>query len=73
MTTYFKKMKIEFTSYADVKRPESDDKKDFYHIYSPESFVLRPRDDIYLDLKFKFNIPEQLEPWINLLPCLKVL
>ena len=33
--------------------------------------MLRPRDDIYLHLKFKFNIPEQLEPWINLLPCLK--
>ena len=48
-----------------------DDEKAFYHIYSLESFVLRPRDNIYLDLKFKFNKLEQLEPWINLLSCLK--
>ena len=48
-----------------------DDEKAFYHIYSPESFVLRPRDNIYLDLKFKSNKLEQLEPWINLLSCLK--
>ena len=29
------------------------------------------RDDIYLDLKSKFDAPKQLEGWINLLPSLK--
>ena len=32
---------------------------------------LRPRDDIYLDLKIKISIPNTLQPWINLLPSLK--
>ena len=46
-------------------------KEDFYKIYSPKKFKLRPRDDIYLDLKIKINVPNTLEPWINLLPSLK--
>ena len=71
MTTSFKQIKIEIASYADVKRPELDDEKAFYCIYSPESFVLRSRDDIYFDLKIKINAPKQLEAWINLLPSLK--
>ena len=71
MTTYFKQMKIEIASYADVKQPELDDKKAFYCIYFSESFMLRQRDDIYLDLKIKINAPEQLEAWINLLPFFK--
>ena len=71
MTTSFKQIKIEIASYADVKRPELDDEKAFYCIYSPESSVLRPRDDIYFDLKIKINAPKQLEAWINLLPSFK--
>ena len=43
----------------------------FYKVYSPEKFKLRPRDDIYLDLKFKIETPETLEPLLNLLPSLK--
>ena len=46
-------------------------KGDFYKIYSPKKFKLRPRDDIYLDLKIKINVPNTLEPCINLLPSLK--
>ena len=46
-------------------------KGDFDEIYSPKKFKLRPRDDIYLDLKIKINVPNTLEPWINLLPSLK--
>ena len=43
----------------------------FYRIYSPESFMSRPREDKYLDLKIKIDAPPQLEASINLLPCLK--
>ena len=46
-------------------------KWDFYEVYSPKKFKLRPRDDIYLDLKIKINVPNTLEPWINLLRSLK--
>ena len=45
--------------------------QDFYRIYSPKKFKLRPRDDIYLDPKIKIKAPNTLEPWINLLPSLK--
>ena len=40
----------------------------FYKVYSPEKFKLRPRDDIYLDLKFEIQTPETIEAWLNLLP-----
>ena len=43
----------------------------FYKVYSPEKFKLRPREDIYLDLKFNIQTPETIEPWLNLLPSLK--
>ena len=43
----------------------------FYKVYSPFKFKLRPRDDIYLDLKFDIPVPETLDPWLNLLPLLK--
>ena len=33
--------------------------------------MLRPRDDIYLDLNIKINAPAHSEAWINLLPWLK--
>ena len=69
MTTYFNHVNIEIASYTDKKQPGFDGTKAFYHIYSPESFMLRPRDDIYLDLKIKINAPAQA--WINLLPSLK--
>ena len=45
-------------------------KEGFYKIYSPKKLKLRPRDDIYLDLKIKINVLNTLEPWINLLPSL---
>ena len=43
----------------------------FYKIYSPLTFKLKPRDDIYLDLKFDIQTPETTEPWLNLLPSFK--
>ena len=49
------------------------DKDKCYKVYSPEKFKLRPRDDIYLDLKFDIQTPETIEAWLNLLPLLKSL
>ena len=54
-----------------VKQPDKSTDGAFYKIYSPQSFILWPREDIYLDLKIKINTPPQLEAWINLLPSLK--
>ena len=65
MTTYFTLVKIEIGSYAGIKRPELTKDGSFYCIYSPESLMLQPRDNILLDLKIKINAPERLEAWIN--------
>ena len=42
-----------------------------YKVYFPEKFKLRPREEIYLDLKFNIQTPEIIDPWLNLLPWLK--
>ena len=70
MTTYFNNLNIEISHKKYIQPPELEDKS-FYKIYSPEAFTLRPRDDIYLGLKFKIDAPTQIELWINLLPSLK--
>ena len=62
---------VEIDSHSQVQQPNMTAKEDFYKIYSPKKFKLRPRDDIYLDLKIKINLLNTLEPWINLLPSLK--
>ena len=68
-TIYFIYSKVEICSHAGVRQPHENQDGAFYKIYSAESFILRPREDIYLDLKIKINAP--LEEWINLLPSLK--
>ena len=45
----------------------------FYKIYSPLTLKLKPRDDIYLDLKFDIQTPETIEPLLNLLPSFKLM
>ena len=70
MTTSFNNLNIEISHKKNIQPPELEDKS-FYKIYSPEAFTLRPRDDVYQDLKFKIDIPTQIERWINLLPLLK--
>ena len=57
--------------HSQTRQPDLTAKGDFYKIYSPKKFKLRPRDDIHLDLKIKIDVPKILEPWINLLPSLK--
>ena len=73
MATYFNHSTVNFNSYIGIKQPHITNKDKFYKVYSPEKFKLRPRDDIYLDLKFDIQTPETIEPWLNLLPSLKSL
>ena len=62
---------VQIDSHSQVNQPNMTDNGNFYKIYSPKKLKLRPRDNIYLDLKIKINVPNTLEPWINLLPSLK--
>ena len=73
MSVYYRHLTVNFNSYVGIKQPNMTDKDKFYKVYSPEKFKLRPRDDIYLDLKFNIQTPETIEPWLNLLPSLKLL
>ena len=73
MSTYYRYLTANFNSYIGIKQPNMTDKDRFYKVYSPEKFKLKPRDDIYLDLKFDIQTPETIEPWLNLLPSLKSL
>ena len=70
MTTYFRQLAVNFNLYTGVKQPDMTSKDRFYKIYSPQKFKLRPREDIYLDLKFDIETPETIEPWLNLSPSL---
>ena len=68
---YFRNLTVTFNSYTGIKKPDMTGKEKFYKIYSPKKFKLRPRDDIYLDLKFNIKTSKELQPWISLLPSLK--
>ena len=71
MTVYFQNVTVNFNSYVGIKQPDMTNENRFYKVYSPGKFKLRPREDIYLDLKLNIQTPETLEPWLNLLPSLK--
>ena len=71
MTTYFENLTVTFNSYVGMKNPDMRKRDRFYKIYSPKKVKLRPREDIYLDLKFNIQTPDGIEPWLNLLPSLK--
>ena len=71
MTNYFQNITVNFNSYVGIKQPNMTYKDGFYKIYSSKKFKLRPREDIYLDLKSNNQTPERIEPWLNLLPSIK--
>ena len=71
MTTYFENLTVNFNSYVGLKQSDKTDKGEFYKVCSPEKFKLRPRADIYLNLKFNIKRPERIEPWLSSLPSLK--
>ena len=60
-----------FDAYVGIKQPDLTNSENFYTIYSPKKFTLKPRDDIVLDLKFNIATSKELDPWISLLPTLK--
>ena len=70
-TAHFRYLTVNISLHAGIKKPDMTDKDKFYKVYSPLSFKLRPRDDIYLYLNFKIQTPETTEPCLNLLPSLK--
>ena len=70
-STNFNLLNVTINWIIGSKQPEMHKPNKFYKINSPEKFKLRPRDNIYLDLKFNIETPTQIEPWINLLPSLK--
>ena len=55
MSVYYRHLTVHFNSYIGIKQPNMTSKEKFYKVYSPEKFKLRPKDDIYLDLKLKFK------------------
>ena len=67
---YFRNLSVTFDAYVGIKQPDFFS-KNFYTIYSPKKFTLKPRDDIVLDLKFNIATSKELDPWISLLPTLK--
>ena len=69
--TYFENLTVTFNSYVGIKKPDMTDKSRFFKVYSPIKFKLRPRDDIYLDLKCNIETPHRVNPWLNLLPSIK--
>lgn len=62
---------VKIETCSKYKSPDLFNSEDFYTIYSPKKFTLKPRDDIILNLKFKIICPKELDPWISLLPTLK--
>ena len=71
MATYFRHSTVNLNLHTGVKQPDMSSKDRFCKVYSPLKFKLRPRDDVYLDLRFDIQTPETLKAWLNLLPSLK--
>ena len=68
---YFRNLSVTFDAYVGIKQPDLTNSENFYTIYSPKKFTLKPRDDIVLDLKFNIATSKESDPWISLLPTLK--
>ena len=71
--SYFRNLPVTFNSYTGIKKPDMTNSDKFYKVYSPKKFKLRPREDIYLDLKFNVEASKELDPWISLFPSIKKL
>ena len=69
--TYFRNLTVTFNSYTGIKKPDMTNSDKFFKVYSPRKFKLRPREDIYLDLKFNVEASKELDPRISLLPSSK--
>ena len=58
-------------SQRNMKKPEITSRDKFYKVYSPLKFKLKPRDYVFIDLKFNILTPETIQPSLNLLPSFK--
>ena len=70
---YFRNLSVTFDGYVCIKQPDLTNSENFYSIYSPKNFTLKPRDDIVLDLKFNITTSKELDPWISLLATSKLM
>ena len=68
---YSRNLSVAFDAYVGIKQPGLFNSENFYTIYSPKKFSLKPRKDIVLDLKFNIATSKELDPWSSLLPTLK--
>ena len=68
---YFRNLSVTFDAYVGIKQLALFNSANFYTVYSPKTFTLKPREDIVLDLKFNITTSKELDPWISLLPTLK--
>ena len=73
METHFRYLTVNFNLHTGIKQPDMTSKDRFYKVYSSLKFKLKPRDNIYLDLRFHIETPETLQPWLNILPSLKMM
>ena len=67
----FRELLVTINVHGGIQKPEYTTQNRFYKVYLPEKFKLRPREDIYIDLKFDIQMPKTIQPCLNLLPSLK--
>lgn len=63
---------VKFECCSKYRAPLLFNKEDFYTIYSPKKFKLKPREDIVLNLHFNMSTSKELDPWISILPTHKM-
>ena len=55
-----------------IKAPRILENEDFYTIFCPRKFILKPREDAILNLHFNVTTTsKEIDPWISLLPTHK--
>ena len=63
---------IEYNNKKCKKVPAIVENEDFYTVYSPKGFELKPRDSCVLNLHFNITSKsKEIDPWISLIPTLK--
>ena len=61
---------IEYNS--KYKAPALFENEDFYTVYSPKRFILKPREDAIMNLHFNVTCTsKEIDPWISILPTHK--
>lgn len=63
---------IEYNNKKCKKVPAIVENEDFYTVYSPKGFELKPRDTCVLNLHFNITSKSaEIDPWISLIQTLK--